>query len=154
MAAFQLLEIFRRTRQHAAVVLDEYGAVAGVATLDDLLEALIGEVPADEKGDPAAMMRHADGSWLIDASTPIEDVENRLDVALPDGQREGFLTLGGFVMAQLGRLPRPGDAFEWTGRRVEVIDMEGRRIGMVRISPAPRAAAGTDGESGHGHLGS
>ena len=144
MAAFRLLETFRRTRQHAAVVLDEYGAVAGVATLDDLLEALIGAVPADAEGEPGAMVRQADGSWLVDASTPMEDVENQLDLEVPVGQREGFLTLGGFVMARLGRIARAGDAFDWAGRHVEVMDMEGRRIGMVRISAAPRGDAASE----------
>jgi putative hemolysin len=142
MPAFRLLETFRRTRQHAAVVLDEYGAVAGVATLDDLLEALIGVVPANAEGDETAMTREANGSWLVDASTPMEDVENRLDLDVPDEQRGAFLTLGGFVMARLDRIAREGDAVEWAGRRVEVVSMDGRRIGMVRISPPPRAESG------------
>jgi putative hemolysin len=141
MAAFKLLEMFRRTRQHAAVVLDEYGGVAGVATLDDLLASLIGEVPSDAEGGALAITRQADGSWVIDASTPIEDVQNRLDLDLPDDQRDGFLTLGGFVMSRLGRVPRAGDAFDWAGRHVEVLDMQGRRIGMVRISAPPRGDA-------------
>lgn len=141
MPAFRLLETFRRTRQHAAVVLDEYGAVAGIATLDDLLEALLGEVPGGDAESHAAMVRRADGAWLVDASTPVEDVENRLDLEIPDAERAGYLTLGGFVMARLGQLPNVGDAFDWSGRRVEVVAMDGRRIATVLISPPPKPDA-------------
>ena len=150
MPAFRLLETFKRSRQHTAVVLDEYGAVAGVATLDDLLEALVGEVPDQEGGDDAAMTRRADGSWLIDASTAVEDVENRLDLAVPELERDGFRTLGGFVMARLGHLPRVGDAFQWSGRHVEVVSMDGRRIETVLVSPPPRADASPPATGGAG----
>jgi putative hemolysin len=140
MPAFRLLETFRRTRQHAAVVLDEYGAVAGLATLDDLVEALVGEVHDATDAGTSAMVRRADGSWLIDAATPLEDVENRLDLEASPEERTQVLTLGGFVMARLGQLPRPGDAFDWSGRRVEVVSMTGRRIESVAIGAPPRAS--------------
>jgi putative hemolysin len=147
--AFRLLETFRRTRQHAAVVLDEYGAVAGVATLDDLLEALVGDVPAEGSDDRAAMTRRPDGSWLVDASTPIEDVESRLDLEVPEEERGGFLTLGGFVMARLGHVPRAGESFEWGDRRVEVVAMDGRRVETVLISTGtPSGAPGGAPQNG------
>ena len=147
MAAFALLETFRRTRQHAAVVLDEYGAVTGLASLDDLLEALIGDVPDSVVGEDAAMQRQPDGSWIIDAATALADVEAHLD--LEAGERDNVVTLGGFVMARLGHVPQPGDHIIWEGRRVEVMRMSGRRVGAVRIaaplrgdaSPPPSSAA-------------
>jgi len=133
MPAFRLLETFRRTRQHAAVVLDEYGAVAGMATLDDLLEALIGEVPVDDAADTPSIVRQPDGSWLIDASTPLDDVENALGLDVPERERDDVLTLGGLVMSRLGHLPRRGESFAWAAHRVEVVAMDGRRIVTVRV---------------------
>ena len=139
MPAFRLLETFRQTRHHTAVALDEYGLVAGIVTLDDLLEALLDEVPAEIEGELPSMSRRADGSWLVDATVPIDDVDNRLDLSLTEEERRGVVTLGGFVMAHLGRLPRAGDAFELNGRRFEVVDMDRRRIDTVLISGAPEA---------------
>lgn len=138
MAAFRLLDTFRRTRQHAAIVLDEYGAVSGLVTLDDVLEALVGDVPGEGVGD-AAFVRHPDGSWRVDAAAPLVEVESRLDVEATARERADVLTLGGFVMARLGRVPREGDRFDWAGRRVEVVRMAGRRIEQVAIAAPGRS---------------
>lgn len=137
MPAFRLLETFRQSRHHTAVALDEYGLVAGIVTLDDLLEALLDEVPAEVEGEMPSMSRRTDGSWLVDAAVPIDDVVNRLDLSLSEADRRGVVTLGGFVMAHLGRLPRPGDAFGLRGHRFEVVDMDRRRIDTVLISNPP-----------------
>lgn len=137
--AFRLLESFRRTRQHTAVVLDEYGAVTGVVTLDDVLEALLGELPGEDSLDRPEFERQADGSWLVDGATPLVDVESRLDVDATPQERADVLTLGGFVMARIGHLPREGDHFEWSGRRVQVVQMTGRRIDQVSISAAQKS---------------
>ena len=114
MPAFRLLETLRKARQHAAVVLDEFGGVAGVVTLDDVLQDLTGDFPeeAGEEGD-ALIVRQPDGSWLVDGQTPIADVESTLDIPLTEEGRPGHQTLGGFVMSRLGRLPRQGEPFEW-----------------------------------------
>jgi putative hemolysin len=141
MPAFRLLETFRETRQHVAVALDEYGAVAGVVTLDDLLEALLDEVPAEAADDAPSMSRRDDGSWLVDAGTPIDDVTARLDLEMSASDRQGVVTLGGFVMARLGHLPRAGEWFEWNGHRFEVVDMDKRRVDTVLVS----ALAPSDG---------
>ncbi|MCC6773070.1 MAG: HlyC/CorC family transporter [Gemmatimonadaceae bacterium] len=147
MPAFRLLETFRQTRHHTAVALDEYGLVAGIATLDDLLEALLDEVPAEIEGELPSMSRRTDGSWLVDAAVPIGDVANRLKLSLSEEERRGVVTLGGFVMAHLGRLPRAGDAVVLHGRRFEVVDMDRRRIDMVLISGSPDADGEPDGEA-------
>lgn len=141
MPAFRLLETFRRTREHTVVVLDEYGAVTGLATLDDLLASLVGEVPEAGTGEEPDMQRRPDGSWLVDGATPLVDVENRLDLEATPQERADVLTLGGFVMARLGRLPREGDHFEWEGRRVQVVRMAGRRIETVLVA-APHKGDG------------
>jgi putative hemolysin len=142
MPAFRLLETFRRSRQHAAVVLDEYGAVTGLVTLDDVLEALLGDVPGAGPADQVDFRRLPDGSWVIDGATPLADVENRLDLEASPRERADVLTLGGFVMVRLGRLPREGDHFDWDGRRVQVVRMTGRRIEAVSVAPSTKGQAG------------
>ena len=149
MPAFRLLEAFRRARQHAAVVLDEYGGVAGVVTLDDVLQDLVGDIPEDggESGAPA-IVRRDDGSWLVDGQTPITDLEAALDAELVLEERPGYQTVGGFVMTRLGRLPHPAEHFTWAGHRFEIVDMDGRRVDKVLIAREPTAggsAADADG---------
>ncbi|GLC23813.1 hemolysin family protein [Roseisolibacter agri] len=135
MPAFRLLDALRRARQHAAVVLDEFGGVAGVVTLDDVLQDLIGDFPHEQEEEGGALIvRRDDGSWLIDGQTPIADVEGALDIALAEEERPGYQTVGGFVMARLGRLPRPAEQFEWDGHHFEVVAMDGRRVEAVRVA--------------------
>jgi putative hemolysin len=133
MPVFEMLDRFRQSRQHAAIVLDEYGSVAGLVSLDDVLEALIGEVP-DDAADELDFVRGADGSWIVDATAPLDDVMSRLDLDVTEDEQEEILTLGGFVMSRLGRVPREGDAFHWSGRTVKVLRMKGRRVTQVSIS--------------------
>jgi putative hemolysin len=138
MPVFRLLTTLRDSRAHAAVVLDEYGAVAGLVTLHDLLEALVGDVPDAATGDVADVVREADGSWRIDAGVPLDEVEARLDIDAEDDEKADVVTIGGFVMGRLGRVPREGDVVEWAGRRVVVSRMRGRRILSVLIEPPRR----------------
>lgn len=141
MPVFRLLTTLRDSRAHAAVVLDEYGDVAGLVTLHDLLEALVGDVPDAATGDVADLVREADGSWRIDAGVPLDEVEARLDIDADDDEKADVVTIGGFVMGRLGRVPREGDVVEWAGRRVVVSRMRGRRILSVVIGPPPRLGA-------------
>ena len=138
MPVYGLLARFRTARQHSAVVLDEYGSVAGLVTLDDVLAALVGDVP-DAPEDLAPFVRWDDGTWEVDGGTPLDEVEARLDLDASDREREDILTLGGFVMARLGRLPREGDEIVWDGRRVSVHRMKGRRVERVLIEPTSKA---------------
>ncbi|HEX5830691.1 MAG TPA: hemolysin family protein [Gemmatimonadaceae bacterium] len=141
MPAYRLLDVFRAARQHAAVVLDEYGGVAGVVTLDDVLEALVGEVPEEGDQEEAAIVRRPDGSWLIDGMTPIPDVEVELGTELVTEERPGYFTLGGFVLARLSHLPRAGERVESGGFAFEVVDMDGRRIDKLLVTPLRRRDA-------------
>ena len=141
MPAFALLREFRATRQDAAVVLDEFGGVQGVVNVDDLVEAVVGELP--ERGAPDApdVVRQPDGAWLVDGDAPAEELDELLDVDGPaDGARRGYHSVGGLVLTTLGRVPQPGDAFEYAGHRIEVVAMEGRRVGRVRVALSPGAA--------------
>lgn len=139
----QLLETFKRSSRHIALVTDEFGTVSGIVTLIDVLEAIVGDIPA--RGRPAGpeSNRRADGSWLIDATMAIVDVREVLGVArLPDEDRADFQTLGGFIMTHFGRIPKAGDFFEAGGFRWEVVDMDRFRVDKVlvtcvAVAPAP-----------------
>ncbi len=134
MGIFKLLEALKASHRHLAIVLDEFGAVEGLVTVTDLLEAFVGSLPTDAAADRAIVTR-ADGSWLIDGAAPIDDVTVELGLDdLPEGESGTYHTLGGFVMARLGHVPRTADVCDWGGMRFEVIDMDGRRIDKVLVS--------------------
>lgn len=138
MPVYQLLSTLRSAQQHVAVVLDEYGGVAGLVDMEDVLEGLVGDVPLADDGEAAAWLRRVDGSWEVEGSVALDEVELRLDLEVEERERAELLTLGGFVMARLGRVPRPGDEFHWSGRKVRVLHMNGRRVERVLIEP-PRS---------------
>jgi len=140
----QALTLFRKRRQQIALVVDEHGGVEGLITLADLVEAIIGEMPVPgERPEPDAV-RRPDGSWLVDGMMPVFAFKQRLGIeSLPGEDESDFTTVGGFVMARLGRVPAALDWFECDGRRYEVVDMDGRRVNRVIVSassPAPGAA--------------
>ncbi len=125
-----LLKQFRAKRQHMAIVLDEYGGTAGLVTLDDLMEQIVGEVhDAFDKSVPE-IQRLPDGSALIDGLTPIEDVNEHLGLALRD---ENYDTIAGFVLGRLDRIAKVGDAVEADGARFKVEAMDGLRIARVSL---------------------
>jgi putative hemolysin len=142
MPAVQLLESFRSSHKHVALVMDEYGAVEGLVTVTDLLTAIVGELPVDASEAQGAFVSRADGSWLVDGSAAMDAVQAHFGMdALPEDEAGAYHTIGGFVMARLGRVPRAADNFEWGGLTFEVIDMDGRRIDIVLVS---RRQAGGD----------
>jgi putative hemolysin len=135
MPAVQLLDAFRASHKHMALVMDEFGAVEGLVTITDMLEALVGHLPASASEAAAAFVTRADGSWLVEGSASIEEVAERLALEpLPEEEAGAYHTLGGFVMARLGRVPATADQFEWGGMRFEVVDMDGRRIDKVLVN--------------------
>ena len=150
MTGIQLLEQFKRSSRHFAIVVDEYGGVMGLITLIDVLEAIVGDMPdSASRAAPAARQRR-DGTWLVDASLSSHDLKVllKLDQPLPmEGEAE-FKTLGGFVLAQFGRIPREADLFDWAGWRFEVMDMDQHRIDKVLISKSP--VAGLQPPAPHG----
>jgi putative hemolysin len=135
MPAIQLLEEFRAGETHIAFVLDEYGVLAGLITLNDIVERLIGHVSrGGEDTEPLAVQR-ADGSWLLDGALPVQDLKALMQVErLPHQDRTSFNTLAGFVMTHLGRVPHAGDVFTWERFRFEVVDMDRHRIDKVMLS--------------------
>jgi putative hemolysin len=140
MPAVQLLESFRGSHKHVALVMDEYGAVEGLVTITDLLTAIVGELPADPSEAHGEFVSRADGSWLVDGSAAMETVATHFGIdSLPEEEAGAYHTIGGFVMARLGRVPKAADTFEWGGMKFEVMDMDGRRIDKVLVmrKPAP-----------------
>ncbi|MCC6792883.1 MAG: HlyC/CorC family transporter [Thermomicrobiales bacterium] len=138
MPALQALERFRRAGEHFGVIIDEYGGTAGVLSLQDILEAIVGDLPGE--GEPAVRgaLRRDDGSWLLDGSLSADDVEEHLDLRSLPGQAEGlFETLGGFVLTRIGHIPAAGERFTWEGWTFEVMDMDGHRVDKVLATPLP-----------------
>ncbi len=134
-SALGVLEQFRRSGEQLALLVDEYGGTAGLITVQDLLEAIVGDLPdAGEAPDPEAVQR-ADGSWLLGGGLGARDVRDLLDIGSLPGEAQGdFETLGGFMLAQLGRIPTPGDGFAFGDWRFEVVDMDGHRVDKVLAS--------------------
>ncbi len=136
---FELLGDFRRQNLHMAVVLDEYGGTAGIVTLGDVLYELVGDLPDEnEDSEPVGIRRTATGAYEIDAAERVSDVNAELDLELPEDQ--GYETLGGFVLAELGHFPSPGESFERHGLRLTVTRASDRRVLEVRLE-RPMAAA-------------
>lgn len=135
--AITILERFKREKRRVALVIDEYGGVDGLVTTHDLMEALVGEIHDDEAGDEARIIQREDGSYLVDASIDLDELVDQL--ALPPvahRERQGYHSLGGLVMEQLGHVPREGDTFLLNGYKFEVVDMDGYRIDKVLVSEA------------------
>lgn len=147
MTLMTLLEQFKRTRQRIALVIDEYGAVEGLVSVADVVEAIVGDLPG--LGDEAPMfVRRADGSLLVDADLDLDAFERLLGrpAALVGEARRYYNTVGGLVLHVAGRVPRTGDVFERDGMRIEVVDMDGHRVDSVLLSvvdPPPRGGDDT-----------
>ncbi len=130
----RVLRQFQRSRTHLAVVIDEYGGTSGVVTIEDVLEELIGEIQ-DEFDEEAPKVQDLGGGRLsVDASVPADEIAQTLGIE--DGADEQVDTLGGLVVARLGRIARPGDVVTLGNRRVEVSRMRGRRIVRLTVHPA------------------
>ena len=138
MPVFQLLEEFRKSRLQVAVTLDEYGGVLGMVTVDDIVEALVGDLPErGEAGEPE-IVREPDGTWVVDGAVAVEDLTAALDVDLPeDEERRDYRTVAGLVLTRLGHLPTVGEQVDVGDLHLQVAEMEGRRIAQVRVSAAP-----------------
>lgn len=134
MRVIQLLEIFKKTPDHVAIVTDEYGGVQGLVTLHDVLESIVGDVPTSSNLPTDQIIQRKDGSWLVDGMIAIDDLKKEFDLdALPSENKRTYRTLGGFCMFQIGSIPSVGDTFTWNRLEFKVIKMEGRRIERVLV---------------------
>lgn len=133
-SAYQVLEKFKQTKHHSCFIVDEYGTLRGMITLNDILEAIVGDIPQPDVSDYAVFERE-DGSFLVDAQIPFYDFLTRFDKAswMHEGEHE-FDTLAGFILHELERIPHTGDKFDWKGFHFEIIDMDGHRIDKVLVN--------------------
>ncbi|MDP9196271.1 MAG: hemolysin family protein [Pseudomonadota bacterium] len=139
----KLLELFRDSHQEMAVVVDEYGGLEGLVTVTDILETIAGSMPEPGEAEKPAVVRRNDGSWLVEGSASVEEIEGVLGIAGMQEGEQDFHTMAGFVMAQLGHVPETGETFSWFGLTFEIVDMDGRRIDKVLVS---RPAGGSQPE--------
>jgi putative hemolysin len=142
LTGLELLDNFRASTSHMALVVDEYGEIQGLVTLQDLFEAIAGEFKPPRGEDPWAVQR-ADGSWLLDGLIPIPEMKDRLGLQFtPDEELGRYNTLSGMLMLLLARVAAVGDTVDWQGWRFEIVDTDQHRIDKVLASPRP--AADTD----------
>jgi len=132
-----LLREMQRSRNHLAVVVDEYGGTAGVVTLEDILEEIVGEIQDEHDRAPASVDRLPDGSYWVAARTNIEELNEALDWNLP---KQDYETVAGLVLATLHRIPRIGEEFQVGGYTVTVLDADARHVKAVKIAPPPTPA--------------
>jgi putative hemolysin len=127
----ELLKLFQRQQVQCAIVVDEYGGTAGLVTAEDLLEEIVGEIRDEYDVESEPIVDEGNGSFLFSGKVDIDEVVERLRVPI---ERQGFETVGGYLLSHLGRVPAVGEHFELDGLNVEVLDAERRRVNKVRIS--------------------
>jgi putative hemolysin len=145
--ALDLLEEFRDAETRLALVVDEYGDVEGLVTLNDVLGAVVGQgaapVPATQT---QPVTRREDGSWLIDGALATDDLRELLGLAeLPAEDEHDFNTVAGMVVACFGRIPQAGEHFDWRDWRFEVVDLDGARVDKILIARVPVASEDESG---------
>ncbi len=133
------LSEMRRERVHLAIVVDEYGGTAGIITLEDLVEELIGDIRDEYDSGEAPATKLPQGEVEVDGLLNLDEFAEQTSIRLPEGPYE---TVAGYVLAALGELPTPGDAVEIPGYTITVTEMDGRRIARLRVTPLPEPAPG------------
>lgn len=143
-----LVEKFRQSRQHIALVLDEYGGVHGLITPDDVLEAVVGDFPEAESAlDEPQIRKREDGTWLIDAQLSIDEFKRHFNLEDIEGEDDDeFQTLAGFILFKLEHIPEEREHFEYEGLRIEVVDMDRHRIDKVLVSRVQKAESAQEGD--------
>ena len=137
MTAQRLIEEFRKSRRHVALVVDEFGVVEGMVTLKDVVEAIVGRLP--ERGvrqHYPEIIRREDGSWLVDAQLDFEETAKAIGLILQEKEIEEnrFQTIGGFVLHHLGNIPEEGEKLDREGFRFEIVDMDRQRIDKLLVT--------------------
>jgi putative hemolysin len=136
MPASKLIEEFKKSGKHIALVVDEFGGLQGLVTLNDVMMAIVGNLPErEQRHEPKAVLRQ-DGSWIVDAMLDIDEAKDSLGIEkdLPGEDENRYSTLGGFMLFRLGHLPREGEKFQWDRFLFEVIDMDRQRIDKVLVT--------------------
>jgi putative hemolysin len=143
--AFRVLELFRKNRAHMALVIDEHGSIQGAITLTDLLESIVGDVPADDvEGEEKSIVRRSQRTWIIDGLLPVDEFLSAFDLDAEEFINEkepGYDTMGGFMMTRLGEVPSVSDAVRWNGIAFRVIKMNGKRVGRILVELDEKSTA-------------
>ncbi len=135
MEVFRLLEKFRNSGTHEAVVLDEYGGVVGFITLDDILNKIIGDTATGPAPEPPQILKRTENSWYVDGLYPIDEFKKRFDLdMLPEEDHDHFQTMGGFLTSYFGYLPKETERCEWNGFQFEIADMDRARIDKILVT--------------------
>ena len=139
MELFRLLEKFRETGIHEAMVLDEYGGVIGMITLDDIMSEVLGDSAHSAPSEPLAITPRDDHSWYVDGLYSIDDFKERFDIdKLPDEDHDHYQTMGGFLTSYFGYIPKVAEKAEWNGFTFEVVDMDRARIDKILVTKNER----------------
>jgi len=147
--ALTVIERMTLAQTKIAMVVDEYGGLAGLVTIDDVMGAIVGDIPEeDEIVDPMAVER-PDGSWLIDGMMTVAEFHERFAVDTSALDR-AYATVGGLVMTVLGKIPQTGDVADWMGLTLEVVDMDGMRVDKVLVQRSDASASNMNDEDGAG----
>lgn len=136
LTAIQLLDVFKQKGRHIALVADEFGTIIGLVTLNDVMEAVLGEFPSQEERQKPKALKRDDGTWLVDGLLDLQHVEAAIPgMKFAREPAQDFETLGGFILHHLCRIPTEGESFQWMNHKFEVIDMDKHRVDKVLISP-------------------
>ncbi|MBK6602784.1 MAG: HlyC/CorC family transporter [Betaproteobacteria bacterium] len=143
LTVMELMASFKKHRQTMALVVNEFGDTVGLATLNDVMEALVGDIATAEDENDRDVVQRDDSSWLIDGSVTVERFKDVLDIdqALPEQELESYQTIGGFAMLMLDRVPRVADRFDWDDLTFEIVDMDGNRVDKLLVTRRPPAVA-------------
>lgn len=136
VSAMALLEMFKKNRAELALIVDEYGDIQGLVTLSDVMSALVGDVTVVGEEHDADAVQRPDGSWLLDGGVSLDRFRDLLETsqAFPGEDEGAFHTLAGFMLYQLGYIPKPAEIVDWEGFRFEIMDMDGNRIDRIMVS--------------------
>lgn len=135
LPSLELLKQFKKNSGyvHMAIVVDEFGSLEGLITLNDLLEGIVGDIPGIDETDDPIITKRADGSWLIDGRFPIDRFKEEFDVNIefPNEKEDNFSTIAGFILSYIGKIPDTGEVFVWENFSFEIVDMDGHQIDKV-----------------------
>lgn len=135
-SALKALDLIKEAGAHAALVIDEFSGVLGMVTLYDVLKSIVGSIPTAGEEEEIQILQREDGSWLLDGLLAIDDIKELLGIdTLPEEDRVGFQTLGGFMMTMLDSIPEVGQYFDVYDMRFEIMDMDGKRVDKVLVIP-------------------
>ncbi len=140
-----MLKEFQQTKTQLAIVVDEYGGTAGLVSIEDLLEEIVGEIRDEFDVEKPLYTRLADGSYIVDAKMPISEISDQLGIDLPEESE--YDTMGGFVFTRLGKVPEKGEVFNENGVVVTIIEADDRKIHKVKLTNVQPKEVSDENES-------